>query len=322
MSTANLPPSAPFDRAAVRAHRDRAALHFGDNDFLFRETAARLVDRLGDIRRAFPVALDLGCHLGGLASELLARPGTEWVAQCDLSPAMARTARAAGGGATLSADEEALPFAPGTFDLITSNLSLHWVNDLPGALTQIRAALKPDGLFLGCLLGGATLTELRTAFMEAELAVEGGVSPRVSPFADVRDGGDLLTRAGFVLPVADLDTIDARFAGPLELMAGLRAMGEANAVHARRKTFSRRRTVLEAARLYAGAEAGAGAAAAAEPDPGAETSARFDVIWLAGWAPGPGQPKPLAPGSATGRLADALKAEEHPAGEKPGRPTR
>lgn len=311
MSTADLPAPAPFDRAAVRAHRDRAAARFAENDFLFRETAARLVDRLADIRHTFPLALDLGCHDGGLASELRARPGTDRVVQCDLSPAMARAARAANGHATLCADEEALPFAPATFDLIASNLSLHWVNDLPGTLAQIRAALKPDGLFLGCLLGGGTLTELRAALMEAELAVEGGASPRVSPFADVRDGGDLLTRAGFALPVADLDTIDAHFDGPLELMAGLRAMGEANAVHERRKAFTRRQTVLEAARLYAGT-------AAQGPDAGPDVTARFDVVWLAGWAPGPDQPKPKAPGSATARLADALKTEERPAGEKPG----
>lgn len=306
---------APFDRAAVRAHRDRAAARFAEHDNLFRETADRLIDRLDDIRRDFPRALDLGCHGGGLATALSRRPGTDRVVQCDLSRAMAAAARAAGGGATLIADEEALPFAPASFDLIASNLSLHWVNDLPGTLTQIRTALKPDGLFLACLLGGATLTELRTAFMEAELAIEGGASPRVSPFADVRDGGDLLTRAGFALPVADLDTIDVRFAGPLELMTGLRAMGEANAVHERRKTFTRRRTVLEAARLYPGTATGA-----SETEP--EISARFDVIWLAGWAPGPDQPRPLAPGSAKGRLADALKAEEHPAGEKPGGGTR
>jgi NADH dehydrogenase [ubiquinone] 1 alpha subcomplex assembly factor 5 len=313
---ASVPPAdpaspAPFDRAAVRAHRDRAARHFGDNDFLFQETAARLTDRLDDMRHRFPIALDLGCHGGGLAAALAARPGTDTVVQCDLSPLMARAARATGGIATLAADEEALPFAAQSFNLIASNLSLHWVNDLPGALTQIRTALKPDGLFLGCLLGGTTLSELRAAFMDAELAVEGGASPRVSPFADVRDGGDLLTRAGFALPVADLDTIDVYFPGPLELMAGLRAMGEANAVHERRKSFSRRRTVLEAARLYPGAEAQAAGGTG-------EISARFDVIWLAGWAPGPDQPRPLAPGSAKGRLADALKTEEHPAGEKPG----
>lgn len=225
---------------------------------------------------------------------------------------MARGARAANGIPTVAADEEALPFAPGTFDLIVSNLSLHWVNDLPGALVQIRSSLKPDGLFLACLLGGATLTALRAAWMDAELAIEDGASPRVSPFADVRDGGDLLARAGFALPVADLDTIEAAFTDPLALMAALRHMGEANAVRERRKAFTRRQTLLEAARRYALAQAGE---AGGEAD---EVRAGFDVIWLAGWAPGPDQPKPLRPGSAESRLADALKTTEHPTGVKPG----
>ncbi len=310
------PPAAPapFDRAAVRAHRERAASAFDGNDHLFRETAARLVDRLSDVRRDFPSVLDLGCHLGGLGGRLRDQPGTVRVIQCDLSPAMARGARAANGCPALAADEEALPFARGSFDLVVSNLSLHWVNDLPGALVQIREALKPDGLFLACLLGGATLGTLRSAFMEAELAVEGGASPRISPFADVRDGGDLLARAGFALPVADLDTIRAAYPGPLELMAGLRAMGETNAVAERRKTFTRRATLLEATRRYGAGEA---ALSAAEGQGGTRVLAGFDVIWLAGWAPDPSQPRPLAPGAARGRLADALKAEEHPTGVRP-----
>lgn len=319
MSEASHGAPAPFDRAAVRAHRQRAAARFAGNDTLFRETARRLIERLADIRRRFPRILDLGCHAGALGPKLLALPGTEGVVQCDLAPAMARAARAANGCAALAADEEALPFAPSSFDLIVSNLSLHWVNDLPGALVQIRGSLKPDGLFLACLLGGATLGALRAALMEAELAIEGGASPRVSPFADVRDGGDLLTRAGFVLPVADLDSIRAAFPGPLELMAALRAMGETNAVNARRKTFTRRQTLLEAARRYASADAPG--APAAEGGGGRETReilGTFDVIWLAGWAPGPGQPKPIEPGSAGARLADALKTTEHPAGDKTG----
>ena len=170
--------------------------------------------------------------------------------------------------------------------------------------------LKPDGLFLACLLGGATLHELRRAFMNAELAIEGGASPRISPFADVRDGGDLLTRAGFTLPVADLDTIRVSFAGALELMRDLKGMGEANAVAERRKTLTRRQTLMEAARLYpAPADGGGGTG---------RIDATFEVIWLAGWAPGPDQPKPLAPGSAATRLAAALGTDERPAGETPG----
>ncbi|MDX1486477.1 MAG: SAM-dependent methyltransferase, partial [Alphaproteobacteria bacterium] len=156
-----------------------------------------------------------------------------------------------------------------------------------------------------------TLAELRDALMEAELAVEGGASPRVSPFADVRDGGDLLARAGFALPVADLDSIRVRFADPLALMRDLRSMGEANAVAERRKTLTRRETLLETARLYAQR-----ASEAAVPEGRIEAS--FDVIWLAGWSPGPGQPKPLRPGSATARLADALDSSDRPTDESPG----
>lgn len=304
---------APFDRKAVRAHRDRAAPGFGEADFLFRETASRLVDRLADVRRVFPSVLDLGCHAGALGTRLGDRPGTERVMACDISPEMARRARARGGLVAVAADEEALPFAEASFDLVASNLSLHWVNDLPGALIQIRRSLKPDGLLLACLLGGRTLHELREAMMDAELAVEGGASPRVSPFADLRDGGDLLARAGFALPVADLDAITVSFESPLHLMRDLRAMGEANALAERRRATTRRATVMEAARLYGPARPADGAS-------DRRIEATFEVIWLAGWAPGPGQPKPLKRGSATRRLADALDTVERPAGDRvPGR---
>jgi SAM-dependent methyltransferase len=313
MSDAKIPSPTPFDRRAVRAHRDRAAAGFSESAFLFRETALRLEERLRDIRREFAHVLDLGCHRGAMGTRLARHGAVGRVVQCDLSPEMARLARAAGGGlpvcATVCADEEALPFANGAFDLVVSNLSLHWVNDLPGTLAQILRTLKPDGLFLACLLGGATLNELRRAFMNAELAIEGGASPRISPFADVRDGGDLLTRAGFALPVADLDTIRVSFAGALELMRDLKGMGEANAVAERRKTLTRRQTLMEAARLYPAPTGGSGGTG--------RIDATFDVIWLAGWAPGPDQPKPLLPGSAATRLAAALGTDERPAGETP-----
>lgn len=315
MSDAKIPPPAPFDRRAVRAHRNRAAKRFAESDFLFRETAARLIERLGDVRRDFSHVLDLGCHRGELGARLASHEAARRVVQCDLSPVMAGLARAANGATTVCADEEALPFAAGAFDLIVSNLSLHWVNDLPGTLVQVNRALKPDGLFLACLLGGATLHELRRAWTNAELAVEGGASPRVSPFADVRDGGDLLTRAGFALPVADLDTIRVGFPDALALMRDLKGMGEANAVAQRRKSMTRRQTLMEAARLYPPAtDDGNGGG---DGGPAGRIEATFDVIWLAGWAPGPGQPRPLAPGSAATRLADALGTDEHPAGETP-----
>ena len=192
-----------FDRALLRRRRDRAAANLAAHDFLFVEVAGRLAERLDEITRKFPVALDLGCHGGVLARALEGRAGIRTLVQCDLSPAMARAA-AADGRPVLAADEEALPFKAESFGLVMSVLALHWVNDLPGALIQIRHVLKPDGLFLAALLGGETLAELRTALMEAELAEEGGASPRVSPFADVRAAGGLLQRAGFALPMVDV----------------------------------------------------------------------------------------------------------------------
>jgi SAM-dependent methyltransferase len=294
-----------FDRRLVRRHRDRAASGLSRHDFLYREVGERIADRLDDVKRSFPRALDLGCHDGALARVVGRRGGIERLVQCDLSPAMAGAA-AAGGRPVLAADEEWLPFAPGSFDLIMSVLSLHWVNDLPGALIQIRRALKGDGLFLGAMLGGETLHELRTALMQAEIAEEHGASPRVSPFADLRDAGALLQRAGFGLPVVDRDIITAAYPNAFALMAALRGMGESNAVHARRRTASRRATMLRAAEIYQETFA---------QDRG-DVPATFEVIYLTAWAPDTSQPRALRPGSAHSRLAEALDTEEIPAGEK------
>ena len=291
-----------FNRLSVRRHRARAAAAFGDHDFLFRETAERLSDRLEDVKRTFPLALDLGCHTGQLADALKGRGGIETLVQCDLAPEMAAEA----GGLALAADEEALPFAHGAFDLVISNLSLHWVNDLPGALLQIRMALKPDGLFLAAMLGAETLKELRRALTDAEVAEEDGLSPRLSPMADVRDLGSLLQRAGFALPVVDLDTLTVSYETPMKLMADLSGMGETNALLDMRKGLTRRATLMAAAARYAELFAG---------DDG-RVPATFQVITLTGWAPDASQPQPLKPGSATTRLADALGTEEIPAGEK------
>jgi len=281
-----------FDRRIVRLHRDRVAGGLAENDFLLREVGERLADRLDDVKRRFPLALDLGCHTGELGRLLGGRGGVESLVHCDLSPAMATRAT----GLRLAADEEALPFGEGTFDLVTSLLSLHWVNDLPGALTQIRLALKPDGLFLAAMLGGETLKELRQALAEAEIAVEGGLSPRVSPFAGVRDAGGLLQRAGFALPVVDTETLTVVYSDPLKLIADLRAMGEANAIIERRRGLTRRATLLEAAERYRKAFA----------DAEGRVPATFQVIYLTGWSPHDSQPKPLRPGSAKASLADAL----------------
>ena len=291
-----------FNRSAVRLHRERAATAPADGDFLFAETAERLLDRLDDINRGFPIALDLGCRGGQLAARLAGRGGIGTLVQCDLSPRMAALASRATSseGPTrlaVAGDEEALPFADASLDLILSNLSLHWVNDLPGALIQARRALKPDGLFLASMLGGATLHELRTALYEAETEIEGGLSPRVSPFADVPDLGQLLQRAGFALPVVDTEDVSVSYGEPLKLMADLRAMGESNAVTLRRTGFSRRATLLRAADIYRERFA----------DADGRVPATFQVLTMTAWAPSPEQPKPLQPGSATTRLADALE---------------
>jgi SAM-dependent methyltransferase len=232
----------------------------------------------------------------------------ETIVQCDLSPTMMRAARArpcTTGPARLVtvADEEFLPFADGSFDLIVSCLSLHWTNDLPGALVQARRALKPDGLFLAAILGGETLGELRRALIEAEVAETGGAGPRVSPFADVRDAGALLQRAGFALPVVDADTITVSYENALDLMRDLRGMGEANAIAERRKDFTRRSTLLRAAAIYEDMFADAG-----------RMPATFQVVNLTAWAPHASQPKALKPGSAAHRLADALRIDPPQAG--------
>jgi SAM-dependent methyltransferase len=293
-----------FDRGAVRRHRDRAAGLRG-HDGLLREVAGRLAERLDDVTRSFPLALDLGGRGGRLADALRDRGGVETLVQSDLSPAMARLA-AGRGRPSVVADEEALPFSGGRFDAVFSALALHWVNDLPGALVQVRRALRPDGLFLAALFGGETLGELRGALTQAEIEVEGGAGPRVSPFVDVRDAGGLLQRAGFALPVADVDTITLYYPNAFELMAGLRGMGEANAVKTRRKAFTRRATLLRAAEIYQERHAG----------PDGRLPATFQVVYLTAWAPHESQQQPLAPGSARTRLAEALDTEERPAGEE------
>jgi SAM-dependent methyltransferase len=200
----------------------------------------------------------------------------------------------------LACDEEALPIADASFDLVISCLALHWVNDLPGALIQARRVLKPDGLFVAALIGGASLSQLRQAMMQAEIEVEGGASPRVSPFVEVRDAGALLQRAGFALPVVDRDEITVAYENPLALMKDLRLMGEANAVRERRRGFSRRETLLRAGAIY---QEASGSVDGRIP-------AGFEIIYLTGWAPDPSQPKALRPGSARTRLADALGSGE------------
>ncbi len=291
-----------FDPEAVRRHRARAARSGRPAEFLFVEGAERLVDRLADINRRFPRALDLGCRGGILERQLRGRGGIEWLVASD--PAAAFVARAA--APKLVAEAEALPFATRAFDLVLSNLALHWTNDLPGALLQLRYILKPDGLLLASLLAGETLHHLRAALIKAESEIENGASPRVSPFADARDLAGLLQRAGFALPVVDSDRIDATYPDALSLMHDLRAMGETNAIATRRRSFTRRATLLRAAAIYQ--------ARFAEPD--GRITARFEIATLTAWAPHESQQKPLPPGSAAARLADALHTRERSAGER------
>jgi SAM-dependent methyltransferase len=286
-------PIVVFDRRAVRAHRARAR---GD-EFLFREIAARLVDRLDDVGRRFGTALVLGARRGLLAEALGGRDKIARLVDMDPSADLVRSE----GPLRLVGEPDLLPIAEASLDAAVALPSLHWTDDLPGALVQLRRALKPDGLFLGALFGGETLRELRAALIDAELAEEGGASPRVSPFADPRDLGMLLQRAGFALPVVDSDTLTLTYGDALQLMRELRRLGETNAVAERRRGFTRRATLARAAALYAERHA----------DAAGRLPATFEVIYLTGWAPAPSQPKPLRPGSAAHRLADALGAKEH-----------
>jgi NADH dehydrogenase [ubiquinone] 1 alpha subcomplex assembly factor 5 len=285
-----------FNRRSVRHHRDRAATALAEHDFLFCETAERLADRLLDVTRTFPTALDLGCHGGEISKAVEGKGGIETLIQCDLSPALSRLAAEQRHQPTLCGDEEALPFTDEVFDLVISNLSLHWVNDLPGALAQIRRSIKPDGLFVAAMLGGQTLNELQHSLSKAEIEIEGGLSPRFSPFAEIKDAGNLLSRAGFSLPVADRETITVSYPDAFKLMSDLRGMGETNANVLRRREFSRRATLLRAAEIYTQEFAGQDG----------RIPATFEVMFLSAWAPHESQPKPLARGSGKVLFSDFL----------------
>ncbi len=277
-----------FDRAAVRRHRDRAAGGVGSIAAVLRDAAERLLDRLDDTTIRFSRALDVGGR--GVVAPMLAARGIE-VVSCDLSPRMA----ALNPAPYVVADEECLPFGAGAFDLIVASLSLHWVNDLPGALIQLRRALRPDGLLLASLPALGTLGELRRALTEAEVELPGGASPRVSPFPDLSDCAGLLQRAGFALPVADVEEIRLLYADPFALLRELRAGGETNAVRLRDRRIPPRA-------LFP-------AALARLPTENGRVPATLRLAMLTGWAPAPGQPRPLKPGSATVSLADVLKDE-------------
>lgn len=292
-----------FDRALLRARR-RRALAAGGDDFLLEHAAEDLSERLDAVARRFPLALDLGTPGEALRRRLAAGGQIGRVIAAD--PLAMLRERA--GGPLVAADEEALPFADASFDLVVSALALHWVNDLPGTLLQVRRALKPDGLFLAVAAGGETLAELRQSLAAAEAEIEGGLSPRVAPFVEVRAMGTLLQRAGFALPVADIDRLTVRYADLSGLFRDLRAMGATNALAARRGRPLRRATLARAAEIYAERFA----------DADGRLRATFDLLSVSAWAPHESQPQPLRPGSAKMRLADALGTKEHPAGEKAG----
>ena len=274
-----------FDRRLVRRRRDRAAARFAAHRFLFDAVAGNLVERLTDVRRRFAFALDLGCHDGPVARALAGVDKVDTLVHADMSPAMAaRAPRPA-----LAADEESLPFREDSFDLVVSALSLHWVNDLPGTLIQIRRVLRPDGMALLALFGAGTLAGLRADLAAAELDSGGGAGARISPFVDVRTAGGLLQRAGFAMPVVDESSVPVRFADARRLLADLRGAGETNAL-AKRSPLRRaafRRFLSRARSPYEGS---------------------FSVVTLTGWKPDAGQPKALTPGSAARPLAEALGA--------------
>jgi SAM-dependent methyltransferase len=286
-----------FDRTLLRARRARAAA-LGPATFLIDRVADDMAGRLAAVLRQFDIAADIGTPTDAVRRALAGRVGT----------IVAADPVASAGACAVAADEEALPFRDGSLDLVVSALALQFVNDLPGTLVQIRRALKSDGLFLAAMIGGESLVELREAFAQAESEIEGGVSPRVAPFADLRDLGALLQRAGFALPVTDIDRVTVRYATPLALMHDLRRMGAANALAERRRTPLRRATLRRLFEIYAERFA----------DADGRIRATFEIVWLSGWAPHESQQKPLAPGSAKVRLADALRTTEISTGEKAG----
>jgi SAM-dependent methyltransferase len=290
-------PTPIFDRALLDQRR-RRALKLGPADFLLRRTVDDLADRLAAVKRRFPLAVELGSPLPHLADRLLASGQVETVIRVDRDAA----------GVAVIADEELLPFRAESLDLVISALALQFTGDLPGTLVQVRRALKPDGLFLASFLGGDTLSELRASFAAAEAELTGGASPRVAPFAELRAVGGLLQRIGFALPVIDEERVVVRYADAIALMRDLRAMGASNALVERERRPLRRSVLIRAAEIYGERFA----------DGDGRIRATFDVISLSGWAPHESQQKPLRPGSARTRLADALGTVEHSAGEKAG----
>ncbi|MBC7147637.1 MAG: methyltransferase domain-containing protein [Thioclava marina] len=270
------------DREALIRHRQRAAR--APELFLHEDAAAELDERLQEVNRTFT------------APALIAAFPEPWL---EILP-----------NAKVVSDDEVLDLEEGAHDLVVHGMGLHWANDPVGQMVQAARALKPDGLFLGVMFGGQTLTELRAALAQAEAAITGGLSPRVLPMGEIRDLGALIQRAGFALPVADAVTRKVTYETPLRLLSDLRAMGETNALASRNRRFLRRDVLVEALRLYF----------ETYQETDGRVRATFETVWLTGWKPHPDQPKPLRPGSAAQRLADVLGTMELPTGQKPGQP--
>ncbi|TKC73469.1 methyltransferase domain-containing protein [Brucella abortus] len=288
--------NAIFDRDLMLAFRRRAFQRAEPGaDFLLRRVADDLEERLGAVERRFPVAVDLAGHTGAAAAAIAQTGKADYVLRIERDTEFLQ-----GPFPAIVGDEEALPLKPGSADLIVSLMALHATNDTPGAMVQIARALKPDGLFLAALSGSGTLGELRESLLQAEIELTGGASPRVMPFADVRDVGSLLQRAGFALPVTDVENITVRYDSLFNLMADLRAMGMQNILHSRSRKPVSKRLFLRAAEIYAERFS----------DPDGRIRATFSIIWLSGWAPNESQQKPLKPGSAKASLAEALKKAE------------
>ncbi len=277
-----------FDRKIIKLRREIIASEFQNYDFLNREITNRLIDNIQDIKRTFYHIVNIGCH----SKTIIDHFNKSFIIDQDLSYTMAAKADCL----KIQADEEFLPFKDQSLDLVISCLNLHWVNDLPGALVQIKHCLKPDGLFLGAFLGGETLTELRQSMLKADMDHHGGISPRISPFIDVREAGSLMQRAGFALPVVNIEKITVTYSDAFSLMKELRGMGENNALVKRYRALTSPRLMLKVAKNY-------------HADFALESGkipATFDIIYLQGWAPDESQQKPLKPGSGNMFLKDAL----------------
>lgn len=286
-----------FNMDLYRLRRNRAAAHFHDYNFLKLLAAERIIDRLADINRTFPLALDLGCHTGEVEQLLKGSNKITTLISCDSAEAMTVRAAETCSAPALTCAPDVLPFAPNTFDLILSALSLHHINDLVGTLIQVQQLLKPDGLFLAILPGANTLIELRESFAIASASMEDGISPRIAPFVEIRDAGGLLQRAGFALPVADTECVTVTYAGVLQLMKDLKGMGENNTIYTQRKSFTAPDVMMAMSMAYA------------EEYMDEETEripATFELITLTGWKPDASQQQPAKRGSGQVNLGEAL----------------